>query len=106
MPRDVCSDPERDWYPQREVCWPSAVLAAAAALYAERHEGAPYHDGSFERWSKTRSFDFPFQFGDGVKVSLTEQQVNTEWLTGSVAQEVAGSLDEAEDHDTPGADGQ
>lgn len=62
-----------------EVCWPSAVLEAAKALYAEAHNERPFHDGSPERfvkpqlhWSKTRSASFPFHAADGAAIHLTD----------------------------------
>lgn len=77
-PLDECPDEERDWFPQRRVCWPAAQLAAAQRLYEELHKDEPYHDGSFEQWSKTASADFPFHYSDGVSIYLAETDENPE----------------------------
>lgn len=53
-------------------------------MYAQAHEDRPYHSGDFTIWSKTRSYEFPFHHSDGVTLSLTEREVDTSWLTGSV----------------------
>jgi hypothetical protein len=46
-PTSECPDDERDWFPQRDVCWPAAQAAAANRLYDLIHEEQPFHDGSF-----------------------------------------------------------
>lgn len=69
-----CSDPETDWYPWAEVCWPTATLEANKALLAKRMEDAPYHDGQFESWSKKRSTTHPFHYLDGVSIWVSRQE--------------------------------
>lgn len=71
------------------ICWPTAQLVAAAQLYFDKHAEAPFHDGSFERWSKERSADFPFHMEDGVTfwLSPVELSPGDDWLGGSVAQD-------------------
>jgi hypothetical protein len=66
-----CGDDDRDLFPQRSVCWPTAQLKAAEELYMRLHEDAPYHDGTFERWAEKRSIDFPFHAMDGVAFWLS-----------------------------------
>jgi hypothetical protein len=46
--RSECSDPTRDLYPQRSVCWPSAVRESVVAAVAEeaRERQARRADGA------------------------------------------------------------
>ena len=83
-----------------EVCWPTAQLEAAQALYADQHEDAPFHDGSFLRWSKKRSRDYPFRYTDGVTFWLSPVEVDpdADWL-GPSAAEGSPDADEAQDSD-------
>lgn len=67
-PIEMCSDPERDWYPQRTVCWATANQLAATRRYELLHEQLPYHDGTFDNWSKHYSADTPYRFDDGVTI--------------------------------------
>lgn len=64
-------------------------------MYGEAHADRPYHSGDFTLWAKNRSYDFPFRYDEGVTLSLTEREVDTSWLTGSVPQEPPGEQDEA-----------
>lgn len=68
------------------VCWPTAQLEAAKALYAQQHEKLPFHDGSRKRWAEKRSLSFPFHYGDGVTFWLaeTEQEGTEDFLRPSV----------------------
>lgn len=81
-PVSECDDDERDWFPQMVVCWPSAQLAAAQALYADQHMERPYHDGSFQSWSKERTRAYPFHYRDGVSMYLApiEMDPDNQWL--------------------------
>lgn len=36
--RSVCSDPERSWYPQREMCYASAALEVTQRRLVAKHE--------------------------------------------------------------------
>lgn len=47
-------------------------LAAANWLYDQRHEAAPYHDGSFEDWAKERSASHPYHYRDGVRLWVSD----------------------------------
>lgn len=51
-------------------------LKAAMALYSQLHDEAPYHDGSFTRWAKKRSNDYPFHALEGVSFYLAATDVN------------------------------
>lgn len=77
-----CGDDERDWFPQRSVCWPTAQLKAAERLYEKQHEERPYHDGSFSEWASQPSLDYPFHYMDGVSFWLSPVDLNPEddWL--------------------------
>lgn len=70
-PRSECPESDRDWYPQRAICYPTMYLAAAEARYRELHQAKPYHDGTFTRWSEDRSALFPFHYDDGVTIYLS-----------------------------------
>ena len=88
-PVDECPDDQRDWFPQRRVCWPTAQLEAAKRLYAAIHEDRPYHDGSFNRWAEKPSHEYPFHYADGVSIYLAETDENPEddFLGGTSAAE-------------------
>ncbi len=48
----------------------------------------PFHDGSFSRWSKEPSREFPFHYLDGVTIWLAPTDVNPDDdFLGSVAPE-------------------
>lgn len=63
-----CSDRDKDWFPQRTICYPTMNAQAANQSYAELHEKAPYHDGTHRSWSEKRTKAHPFRYDDGVKV--------------------------------------
>ncbi len=86
----VCSDPERPWYPQRQVCYATRERRAAERLFELLHKDTPFHDGSGERWAKEASRAFPVHFADGVTISvaLTDLNPDDDFLgTGSVAEQ-------------------
>jgi hypothetical protein len=41
---------------------------AARRRYDMLHEREPYHDGTFENWSKDASAEFPYRYDDGVRI--------------------------------------
>ena len=45
-------------------------------MYDLLHEERPFHDGSFARWSKERSWDYPFHYLDGVNIWLSPVELN------------------------------
>ena len=72
-PLDECSDPDRAFYPYRRICFASMERAAAEeALTALRGSEARYHDGTFTRWSKTRSSEFPYPSGAGESIGVAD----------------------------------
>lgn len=75
-PREVCSDPKRDWYPQRYVCHVAMETAAANRRYDALHEKQPFHDGTFSRWSEKATAATPYHFHDGVTVYVAETDLN------------------------------
>lgn len=95
-PVDECADDERDWFPQMSICWPTAQLAAAQALYADLHKDKPYHDGHFKNWAEVRSRQHAFHYADGVSMWLaTEDIPGLDFLAG------ARGLDASEDTEPP-----
>lgn len=77
-PLSECPDDERDWFPQRHICQPTMQLRAAERLYGLLHEDMPFHDGTFTRWAKKASRDFPFHYLDGVSIWLSPVEANEE----------------------------
>jgi hypothetical protein len=75
-PYDECADPKREWYPQRTVCHAAMEAAAANWRYDDLHEKAPYHDGAFTSWAKTRSLSHPYHARDGVSVWVAQADLN------------------------------
>lgn len=75
-PMSECPDDEKDWFPQRHVCYVAMQLEAAKRLYELQHEDAPYHNGSFLRWAKKPSRDFPFHYLDGVTIWMSEVELS------------------------------
>ena len=49
---------------------------AAEARYDDLHDKAPYHDGTFKRWSAKRSDNFPYHCKDGVTIWAGSQDFN------------------------------
>lgn len=106
-PVSECGDDERDWFPQRTICWPTAQLEAAKRRYAMLHADEQYTDG-LGGWAKDASIQFPFHYSDGVSFWLSRVDLtpDDDFLGQSVAGE--GPRDDGdggtdrEDHE-PGA---
>lgn len=98
-PRSECGDRDKPWFPQRHVCIPTMERQAAQATYRRIHEDAPWHDGTFQHWSKDQSRDFPYHFDHGVTIVVTETDENPEdqFLTRRRPGRVGAGEDEAED---------
>lgn len=77
-PRSECSDPGKNWYPFRTICYATMEREAAQATYAELHEYHKFHDGTFTSWSPKRTELFPYQFDSGVRISVTGEDL-TPW---------------------------
>lgn len=77
LPREVCGDPERDWYPQRTVCYVQRETAAARAMYELRHKDQPFTDGEGS-WAAERSAAHPYHFNDGVHIWVAPVDLNPE----------------------------
>lgn len=62
------------------------ALAAVNWMLDQRHQGkegvGEYHDGTFTRWSHTRSTTHPFHFRDGVAIWVSKYDLTPEadWL--------------------------
>jgi hypothetical protein len=78
---EVCGDPEKDWFPQRAVCYAQMEQAAADWRYDEEY-GGRFHDGTFKKWSDTRSAETPFGHRDGVTIYVAETDLfpDDDWL--------------------------
>ena len=75
-PMAECSDPERDWYPYRRICYATMERAAAeAAVSALRGENANYHDGTFTDWVKARSSSHPYPAGAGEFINVSDRDL-------------------------------
>lgn len=73
-----CPDDEKDWFPQRHVCYVEMQLKAANRMYEKLHEDAPWHDGKFRIWAKEFSPVTPFHAWDGVTIWLSETELDPE----------------------------
>lgn len=74
-PRSECPDAERDWFPQRNICYVEMQHKAAERIYEHLHEDAKFHDGSFASWSKEFSTRTPYRYDDGVQIWMAEVDV-------------------------------
>lgn len=72
----MCSDPHKDWHPQREVCYSTMAEAAANRMYVALHEKKPFHNGDFTRWAEKATKATPFHFQDGVEIRVAEVDLN------------------------------
>lgn len=68
----MCSDPDRDWYPSRRVCYASMAEASANRRYDALHENRPYHNGTFGEWRERPDTDHLFSARDGVTITVAE----------------------------------
>jgi hypothetical protein len=68
-------------------------------MYDLLHEKRPYHDGSFSRWAKESSRQFPFHYLDGVTIWLAPVDMNPDddFLSESVAGESPDDVSEADE---------
>jgi hypothetical protein len=94
-PRSECSDTEKEWFPQRDICRPTAALAAARRIYDMVHQARPFHDGTFDdsdprHWAEKPSRDFPFRYDDGVSIrlALTDENPEDQFLGGEIPESV------------------
>ena len=71
----MCRDPQVTWYPQRTVDYAAMNAAWANWKYDEAHKELKYHDGTFRRWSNTRSEAYPFGYKDGVTVTVSTEDL-------------------------------
>jgi hypothetical protein len=76
-PREKCSDPAGDWFPQMTICFATMERQAAQRRWENLHpsEGACWHDGRHKRWSRTRTKRTPFHRDDGVTIFATEDDL-------------------------------
>lgn len=100
-PRSECTDPEKDWFPQRHICRAEMQALGAQRLYDLLHEEEPYHDGSFERWSKTPSYEYPFRYDDGVSIWASDTDLTPEddFLEQGIDSAVATHAEQAAEGD-------
>lgn len=72
----TCGDAGKPWFPQRNVCYSTMELQAAHWRYGELHKDEPFHDGTFTSWSGTRSLAHPYNYADGVTISVSPMDLN------------------------------
>ena len=92
-------DPERDWFPQMEVCYVTMAREAAQAKYARLHDEHQFHDGSFESWTEKPSVSHPYHRDHGVTIWVAGEDLGLggEFLGSGAAEEADGEDAEAED---------
>ncbi|WP_370290238.1 hypothetical protein [Nocardioides sp.] len=71
-----CSDPEREWYPFRTVCFATQAQAAHQARYERLHEKAQWHNGIFTSWSERQTDEHPFHRDAGVRIGVAERDLH------------------------------
>lgn len=76
VPRAVCADPDKHWFPRRQVDYATMQREAAHERYRRLHEARPWHDGTFKKWHKEPSLDFPYRYDMGVTIDVTETDEN------------------------------
>lgn len=77
-PIEKCSDPDRQWYAYRRVCYASMEREGAQGRYRDLHKDREHHDGTFTRWSAKRTRETPFGFDEGVTIGVSETDL-TPW---------------------------
>lgn len=70
--RHVCSDPDRQWFPQLEVCRPTREQQAAWAAYERLHEKRPWCNAAMTSWAEKPDEAHPFRYDHGVTVWAAE----------------------------------
>lgn len=75
------------------------VFHAAARRYELLHQEAPYHDGTFESWSKEPSLSHPFRYDDGVRITLSRLDLtpDDDFLGQSRPEQADGQVGESAD---------
>lgn len=48
---------------------------AALATYEALHEAAPFHDGRFSDWAKSRGPDHPYHATEGVSIGASDRDL-------------------------------
>lgn len=79
-PREVCGDPDLDWYHRLTVCEPTMLANGAARRWALKHKDKPFHDGDFQSWAKEPSNSHPYHFEDGVRVWVSRDDPGPDFL--------------------------
>lgn len=75
-PISECPDDEKDWFPQRHICYVEMQLKAAQRAYDERHKAQSFHNGTFTHWSEKWSPYTPFHYMDGVTLWMSEVELS------------------------------
>lgn len=68
----MCSDPDKPWFPQLSVCYPTMQEQAANARFQRLHEARPWHDGTFTSWAEKPDEEHPYHFTHGTTVWVAE----------------------------------
>lgn len=74
--RALCSDLHRPFYPQVDFCGAEQERMAAERRLDEIHADAAFHDGTRTHWSKEATPETPYHYRDGVKVWVSEHNLN------------------------------
>lgn len=74
-PIEECSDPQRPFYPYRQICYATMERDAAQAAYDELHKEQQYHDGTFTNWVAKRSVEFPYAANEGVTIGVADSDL-------------------------------
>jgi hypothetical protein len=80
-PRSVCSDPNREWHANRDICFATLALAEANRLYEAKHAENPYHDGTFKHWAPRQAPGW-FKYDQGVHIWISPEEIrpDDDWL--------------------------
>lgn len=76
----MCSSPSVDWYGVRIVDYGEMSREAFTARWTKAHEKAPYHNGTFEHWSKTRDDGHPYHYLAGVSIRAVTEDPGVDFM--------------------------
>jgi hypothetical protein len=101
-----CADPDRDWFPQRSICYATLELISANAQYERLHKQLPYHDGTFKSWAAEPSRSHPYRFTDGVTIWVAPVDLDPEddFLGAAGSAALSGNSDEPSGEDADADD--
>ena len=79
---EICGDPQRDWFPNRTVCFKDREQKVAERRYRALYTDLEWHDGTGQHFVKDFSPTTPFRYDDGVTISVTptDESPGETWL--------------------------